>query len=655
MHPKPSPTAQHQHWFRDDITGLRALAIVPVVAFHAGVPGFDGGFTGVDVFFVISGYLITTLLLREIDRHGRIRLAHFWARRIRRLTPASVTMVIVTLVVGAMVLSPLDLSTLAGQSAAAATYTANIVFALDPSGYFAEDLGVPNPFLHTWSLAVEEQFYLVWPGLIGLAVLLARGRSVRVRLLVVFATVAALSLVASIVFTPTHPNAAFYLLPTRAWEFAVAGMLALVPAGRLGPAWLRATMVAVGLVTLAAVTVGFSEALAFPGWVAIVPVAATMLIIAGGRGPATWPSRLLALPPLRVIGELSYSWYLWHWPFLVLMTEVWGQAASVRGASAVLSLGVAYLSYKYIEHPMRFHPRLSASAVRTFAAGLTATACVIVASGIVFSSGERAQAENIEIVEAREADPEAGCAQSDTCILGDPQGDRTVVMYGDSHAGHWKEALDEAARLEQVRLVVRWRSSCPAVTVYIVNTSGRHDARCGAFRDHSVASIDEYDADAVLLSHAEGYLGRIRADDGSELSTADQLAAWERGYEEVLAVHSGRTIGVIRDNPRFDHDPNDCLAEQSAEACAVPRSTALEPIAELRALGTEVLAAHPIAVEFSSVDLMCDASTCQVSDGGLPIFRDYNHLARDWTLTQVPELRGLLRDLVGPADAPAAL
>ncbi|WP_353810145.1 acyltransferase family protein [Agromyces sp. SYSU T00194] len=646
MQPQPSPPATHSRWFRDDITGLRALAIIPVVAFHAGVPGFDGGFIGVDVFFVISGYLITTLLLREVDRHGRIRFAHFWARRIRRLAPASLVMIVATVVLGSLVVSPIDLTALAGQSLAAATYTANIVFALSPSGYFAEGLGVPNPFLHTWSLAVEEQFYLVWPIVIAAALLFSRGRSIRRRLGILFAVVALVSFAASVLLTPAHPSASFYLLPTRAWEFAVAGLLALVPARAIGPAWMRASMAATGLLVLVASTVAFSEHLDFPGWIAAVPVSATLLVITGGRGAPSLPSRLLSTAPLRVIGELSYSWYLWHWPFLVLMTEAWGAEPVVRAAAVALSLAVAYLSYRFVERPVRFHPRLSASVARTFAAGIAATLCVLLVSGFAFVSGERIRADNAEIIAARHADPEALCADSDTCRLGDPLGDRTILLFGDSHAAHWVEALDVAARGERIELVVRWRASCPAVAVQIVYSWGDLDPGCQGFRDDTDAFIRAQSPDALLISQSEGYLGQILDGSGAELSTAEQLDSWSAGYEALLSAHSDRSVGVVRDNPRFDQDPTGCLIVQGADACEVERVTATAPIAELGAIASDTLSTHPDVVEFSSIDLICDASACPVIEAGLPIFRDTNHLAPAWTLTRVPELRALLRELV---------
>jgi peptidoglycan/LPS O-acetylase OafA/YrhL len=219
-------TATDRSWFRGDIDGLRAVAIVLVVAFHAGVRGFSGGFIGVDVFFVISGYLITRNLVSEVDRSGRIRLARFWANRAKRLVPAMALMVVVTFLLSALVLSPIESSFLPVQGASAVVYVSNIVFARANNGYFNE-AELVSPFLHTWSLSVEEQFYLLWPVMIALTGLALRAKRLPRRgLVVILALGSVVSMALNLIATNADSPWAFYSLPTRAWEFGLAGLLA---------------------------------------------------------------------------------------------------------------------------------------------------------------------------------------------------------------------------------------------------------------------------------------------------------------------------------------------------------------------------------------------------------------------------------------------
>src|SRR6266513_3062654 len=267
--------------FRRDIEGLRGIAVLIVVAFHTGVRGFSGGFVGVDVFFVLSGYLITGLLVAEVDRTSRLSLLQFSARRVRRLLPAAALALLVTLCVGAAILSPNELIFAGRAGKATALYLTNVFFAVNAADYFAPDVET-NPLLHTWTLALEEQFYLAWP------------------------------LLSSIWFTAAGGTFAFYGLPTRAWEFGIGGMAALVPRGRLRLP--TRAIHAIGWLGLTAIGV---SAHFISGWIAAVPVLGTAAALIAGAEAARGPAVLLGAAPLQFVGSLSYSWYLWHWPFLV--------------------------------------------------------------------------------------------------------------------------------------------------------------------------------------------------------------------------------------------------------------------------------------------------------------------------------------------------
>ena len=298
---------------RADLEGLRGVAVIAVLLFHLGFPWAAGGFVGVDAFFVLSGFLITGLIIREHERTGRISLSAFYARRVRRILPAALVTIVVTVGVAAFVLAPLDLPEITLDGAAAALSVGNIRFAIGATDYFGPT--TPSPFRHFWSLGVEEQFYLLWPALMVLA--MARGGSRR-RVALVIGGVVAASFAASFWLTGVDQAWAFYSFPTRAWQLGLGGLLAATAgwfAARSG--LLLGSIALAGVGGLLAGVVLLDGSMPYPGLLALVPAVATAAVVVGGdrRGPARW---LLSLAPLRWFGRISYSLYLWHWPFLVL-------------------------------------------------------------------------------------------------------------------------------------------------------------------------------------------------------------------------------------------------------------------------------------------------------------------------------------------------
>jgi peptidoglycan/LPS O-acetylase OafA/YrhL len=371
-----APAGAGDATFRPDIEGLRGIAVLLVVLFHAGLP-VSGGFVGVDVFFVISGFLITGLLLREHSRSGRVSYARFYARRVRRILPAAAAVLIVTLAAAYALVGPLDRPEVMADGASAALSVANVRFALAAGDYFTT-ITQPSPFLHFWSLAVEEQFYLVWPAVLFL---IARGgrRSVPLMLLAVLAA----SFAANVWLTASATNWAFYSLPGRAWQLAAGGLLALA-AGSLEriprivlalAGWLAAA----GLVASALL---LSASLPYPGLLAVAPTACAAILIATGVG-AWGPRVLLATPPVRFVGRISYSLYLWHWPILILPAIALGMplVLAPRLALAGASVVVAWASWRFIEEPFR-RGRLALARPRlVLPAGVAAIVAVVVLAG----------------------------------------------------------------------------------------------------------------------------------------------------------------------------------------------------------------------------------------------------------------------------------
>jgi peptidoglycan/LPS O-acetylase OafA/YrhL len=343
--------------FRPDVEGLRAIAVVLVLLFHLGLARFSGGFIGVDVFFVLSGFLITRLLLKELHRTGTISLRSFWARRARRLLPASAFVAVVTLVAAHWLLPPLSQQTLGHDAVAVGFFIVNWRFAVQLGDYFGAQLGAanPSPLLHFWSLAVEEQFYLVWPPLMLLVSRRPRHYRRLLSLLVVFIIVA--SVIASLWMTHTNQTYAFYLLPARMFELlAGAGVALAAPFIRSADARVRAACGWVGLGMIVVVSLNYDATTSFPGIAAAIPVAATVLVlVAGGDGAAHWsPALLLDVPPLQWIGRHSYAIYLWHWPILVLAEAQWGPLGFIgKSLCVLLALGLSALSYQFVENPIR--------------------------------------------------------------------------------------------------------------------------------------------------------------------------------------------------------------------------------------------------------------------------------------------------------------
>ena len=343
---------------RRDIEGLRAIAVLIVIAYHAGIPGWGGGFVGVDVFFVISGFLITSLLIKERESDGNIALRTFYARRIRRLLPISSFVAVVSAVGALAILPSTTFSSLGADVAAAAGFFVNMLFAIRGTDYLAGDTN-PSVIQHYWSLAVEEQFYLIWPGLIALVTIGAQ--QVRRRITPVIVTVIGASFVASVVLSPTAPTWSYFGLHTRAFELGVGALLAVQ--WPLVERWGKSTRAALSWAGL--IGIGCSIPLAatvdyFPGWVAAIPVLATAAAIAGGGTTERGAQLLLRRKPLQWVGERSYSLYLWHWPVLVLGAGIVGRTLSwFETISAIaLTFALSTLGFTFIEHPLRRSPRL---------------------------------------------------------------------------------------------------------------------------------------------------------------------------------------------------------------------------------------------------------------------------------------------------------
>jgi len=373
--------------FRPDLEGLRGVAILLVLLFHARLPGSEGGFVGVDVFFVLSGFLITGLLIRERERSGRIELRAFYARRARRILPAAAVVLVATMILSWFFLAPLDLPRVAGDAVASALSVGNIRFAAAATDYFGTDL-TPSPVIHYWSLGVEEQFYILWPALL---ILVTRSHRPRVAAGLLLAGLAIASYLAALVLTEAAPAWAFYSLPTRAWQLAIGGLLA-VGAGRLDrlPDRVAVPLGWLGLGAILAALVMIVPGTPYPGLAALLPALGSAgVIVAGARRGSV--ASLLAVPVLRFLGRISYSLYLVHWPIFVLPAANLAVGEElpleVRVALGALAVAVGWVSFRLVELPIHRGPRFAARPSRTLAAaGVAMALTVAICGGVGFAA-----------------------------------------------------------------------------------------------------------------------------------------------------------------------------------------------------------------------------------------------------------------------------
>jgi peptidoglycan/LPS O-acetylase OafA/YrhL len=427
--------------FRPDLEGLRGVAILLVLLFHAGLPWLGGGFVGVDVFFVLSGFLITGLLVREITQSGRIDFRAFYARRARRILPAALVVVVATLAASALVLDPLDLSHVAGDALAAALSVANVRFAASAMDYF-DSSSLPSPLLHYWSLGVEEQFYVLWPTLLFLG---TRSRWPRLGAAITLLAVIIASFGASLFLTDAAAPWAFYSLPARAWQLALGGLLALVALPNIRIVrWPLALLAWGGLTAIAFTALALDPATPYPGWAALVPsLGAAAIILGGHRRRAV--GVLLATRPLRFLGRISFSLYLVHWPILVLPAALLAPGDSLSDAAraglAIVSVGAAVALHRLIEEPFHHGRRLGLSPGRVLA---FAGSAVVVVSLVGLAVGSNA----VRVLDASDSGvvslSDAGAAAAST-------DDRTQVSTSDEGGAPVGPESDRSAATHQPR------------------------------------------------------------------------------------------------------------------------------------------------------------------------------------------------------------
>ena len=636
----PSSAAE----FRPDIEGLRGIAILLVLLFHAGLPWTPGGFVGVDVFFVISGFLITGKLWRESQQPGGLNITRFYAWRIRRLLPAALVAIAAITVFGLLLAAPLDRSELAADGAASALSLANMRF-IGSVDYFAATTS-PSPFLHFWSLSVEEQFYLVWPALIVL--LTWRGGSSR-RLIVALLIGVVASFALSIWLTDTSPARAFYLLPTRVWQLGVGGLLALV--GVMGTSRGAGALAWAGLAAVAVAGVALTAEMPYPGLAALLPTAGAVALLYGGGAPSG-PVRLLAAAPLRFLGKISYSLYLWHWPLLVLPLMFLERALTGVEivASVAVAIGVSWLSWRFVEQPFRYGDRsrraTSWSAIRVGVAGILSVALFTQGLAAALPSSAVAVqptpspsgspvASDGPITLPADLTPSLASARDDeerlrgdgclafervstppNCVYGVKGSAITIALVGDSHASHWFPAIEAIALERGWRLLTFVKVSCSFTTLAQRNLALKREYReCTAFNEATVARLNQIKPALTIIVNRRTFRP-------IEENITSALAGAALG--EMVARIPGATV-ILVDTPDPGRDVPACLSKHPSDirACLFAQDDA-----DNREIGI----AERVAADVSGARLIdltaniCTEWPCSPISGSVLIYRDEDHM-----------------------------
>jgi peptidoglycan/LPS O-acetylase OafA/YrhL len=620
-----SPAKRRGDRFRPDIEGMRAVAVGLVLLFHGYGKPFTGGYVGVDIFFVISGFLITGLLLHEQINDGRISLWRFYARRVRRILPAATLTVLATIFATYHLLGFISGNEVANDAKWTAVFAANIRFALLGTDYLGSRLP-PSPLEHMWSLGVEEQFYLAWPTLflvVAVIVRLSKRRDVLAVLTASLLVVIGASLAWSVIQTSSNATWAYFSPLTRAWELALGALIAVLgPPVSRAPRSVYQVTALLGLAGIATSALILGSSTPYPGWAVAIPVVSSaMLIWAGCGNPQTVVGRVLAVRPMQWLGARSYSLYLWHWPILVIAARYAGHHLSAWQNSSLLLAAVAAsaITFRLVENPVRNSPFLRSRTQLTLAIGVALTLLTIAVAQRQIASHDRTwntggfqsspvgQAQVLEAVQAAQnlnVLPKAVAASLTTldlakatgrfdcyqialpadfvdfskselghgfgqCAAGAEHGTKLMVAFGDSRAWMWGAALEGVAAKNGYKLRTFYMNSCPALNLHFMSyeTHAPNDD-CYQFHRSAVAAIRNLHPDLVITTSSSTQM----LADGSQPTAAQWQEGWASTFRELAQPQT--RFAMLGDIPTWEKDDAHCLAAHvtAVQECSVPRS-----------------------------------------------------------------------------------
>jgi peptidoglycan/LPS O-acetylase OafA/YrhL len=658
--------------YRPDIDGLRAVAIILVVAFHIQLPGFKAGFIGVDVFFVISGFLITALLLKELEATGKLSLSQFYARRIRRLAPAIVFVTISVMLLGLFLLHPFGQQQELFKAALASLFfVANIYFSNTTGGYF----DTPDSevyLLHYWSLSVEEQFYIFWPLSLLLLSSMAMALKLRLRHVVLGGTLllALGTLAYSLHLTKMSMNSAYFLMPSRAWQLLFGSLTAIVFLARGETRGGRAytnLLYAMGISLLILALLIIDGPGDYPGWQALLPtLSAVCFIRAGSLTSDHFARNILSIRPIVFIGKLSFSWYLWHWPLIAMGRSYFlGVDNLYRNLGvAVFSLFLALVTYTFIEEKVRT-VRISSGgdSRRVIMVGAAAFVGSVFLAGMLGLFARHADELqpwweiDARLEEARFSRPlfRAKCHYDGVftgfgiqreCITGDPNGGIRAVLWGDSHADHLSPLIDHAGKEQGYGVLQRSFSACRPLLGLYSYLDEEQGKQCRAFQHAVMAEIavlKDSGLEGVILS---GYWwGEFEAIHNSK----DGYWPFEKALSDTVAyINSlGLRVLIVSPTPDFRFNVGGCLARQSGEHCRMSRKVWDAKSSAIRDIINEISRDRDDVGSLDLTDFFCDKDFCYSERSDLILFRDKNHITPKAALAMLPLAREQLAWITG--------
>ncbi|MGM7671429.1 acyltransferase family protein [Microbacterium sp. A93] len=667
-----------QRTLRHDIQGLRAVAVIAVVVYHLWPLKLSGGYIGVDVFFVISGFLITAHLLGEVDRTGTVSLSRFWARRVRRLLPAAFLVLIVSFVLALTVIPRSQLMQNLTEIAASALYVQNWVLAFNAVDYLGAD-NAASLAQHYWSLSVEEQFYIAWPMLVLAAVWIASKlkRAPRLAIRATLGAVFIASLALSFWLTATNPAQAYFVTPTRAWEFAAGGLLAFAPllaANFNRKIAAAASWVALGLILVPAFI--YDASTPFPGWTALIPVAGTVTLIYIGDIATTWsPQYLLRAGVVQLLGDTSYAIYLWHWPLIFTYPMVFGGRISLLPGVLIfaVSVGLAWLTKKFVEDPTRRSDGLLGNRRRAFsfmASGLAVVVGMTSLTGFVSDNAKNYYANSVA----------AAMADTDGCF----------GAYALDNGCERPFATGELTNPEVAATDIPWRtgisptadclgeiiSACDFGTaddkaptvLFIGDSHAQHLVDPMA----EVASENGWELTTLTRSGCTGFEVPTKFDDANQQERHNGCVEWGQGVEEVVESTSGLTLIVLSARahatpvtsedaiPRLEalrsHAPVVVLTDVpgmpngvQGAVCVEDSEQTADPCSWDQPSRSNFLVEAVNTIGGTTIDLggrLCTNGTCHAVIGEAIVYFDDNHLTTTFARTLAPWLDEQLSPLL---------
>ncbi|WP_104176989.1 acyltransferase family protein [Cryobacterium sp. Y50] len=696
--PKLEQSSRHgSSGFRSDIQGLRAVAVGLVLVFHAGAPFLPGGFVGVDVFFVISGFLITGLLMKEIETRGSISLANFYARRIKRILPAASAVILAAGVMTVALLPRTRWDEIGWQMLGSATYSVNWVLA-DSVNYLNSEVP-PGPLQHFWTLAVEEQFYLFWPLVLIVLASFARPwsrkqsrrdrsaiRATRWQILtgMTVAVLTAASLAWSVYYTPLNPGPAYFITTTRLWELGLGATVAIFAFALGGiPRLVGRPLGWAGLLAILAAGTFYSVETPFPGAAALLPtLGAAAVIVAGLNGhDRHGAAGLLSLRPLTWIGDRSYSLYLWHWPLIVMATFLLDGLSVLEGTLIIVASTVpALISYRYIELPFQRHTAVRDNALRVLQIGGVMMGLTVLASVSLLVVPKLAATNQVDAIldkpllgaELLAIDPAVGVARDkvgafvptaieakdDTpalyadgchqevmaeeivpCVYGETDSDFTIAVVGDSHAAHWVPAVVRLANDNGWRVETYTKSSCPLISTVIMFGEGTEPfLPCSAWNAKMMSHLTGPDGpDFVLMSGTEYVAYSGAPVDGFAIGPIDE------GYASTWRSLRAERVpfAFLEDTPRSGIDTPECVSANADHLtrCATSRDKSL-----LNGSVDQLKASTRSGERLINLnERICPDDPCAAVIGRVLVYRDSHHLTATYARSLAPALGEKLR------------